>query len=608
VIRPRQSQVVRTATVLVGVIAVLYFARDILIPLALAITLSLILWPAVAWLHKLHVPRAAGALLVILVFVSISGGVGYVIVNQIVQVVNELPGYRENINHKLQTLRAPNKGALGRAADNVKELGKELTPPWDATVTPPGRAAAGRKTTPSNPLPVQVIEPTPSELVYIRAVTEPFWAPLGKLGIVLVFTVFLLVEKEDLRNRVFRLAGLNRLNMMTQAMEDGTRRISRYLMLQFLVNAGFGILSGTGLYLIGVPYAALWGTVAALLRIVPYVGSIVAGLLPLLLSLAVFDGWRSPLWVFVLFVTLELITANLIEPWLYGAHTGMSALALLVTTVFWATLWGPLGLILSTPLTVCVVVLGRHIPHLSFLHILLGDQPVLAPDAHLYQRLLAMDDQEARLVADQYRKEKSLAQLYDTVMIPALTMAEQDRHKGALDAEREEFLFLTLREMIADMSVEPRSTESEGSAQNLQGRPTVPERVVCLPANDEADEIAGAMLVQLLEHAGCAAVSVPLGPSAMNMLGLIEPKVNDVFCISAIQPFAFSHARALSRELKAKFPGTKTVVGVWGFNGNIERALLRFQPSPPDKFVKSLAEAIEYLGVHSLAPSSEVLG
>jgi predicted PurR-regulated permease PerM len=237
VIRTRQYPVVLTAAVLVGAVAVLYFARDILIPLAFAITLALVLSPAVAWLRRLHLPRFAATLLVMFVSLSIAGAVGYVIFNQLLQVVNELPSYRDNINNKLKTLRAPHKGALVRAAENVKELGKELTPPKEATVTSPPRATTGRITAPSNLLPVQVVEPAPSELAYIREITQSFLAPLAKLGIVLVFTVFLLVEEGDLRNRIFRLAGLNRLNVMTQAMEDGTRRVSRYLMLQFFVNA-----------------------------------------------------------------------------------------------------------------------------------------------------------------------------------------------------------------------------------------------------------------------------------------------------------------------------------------------------------------------------------
>ncbi len=579
---------------LVGAVAILYFARDILIPLALAITLALILSPAVTWLHRMRVPRFAGALLVIFVSVSSAASVSYVLFNQFLQIVNELPAYRANIDKKIKAFRAPQTGALGQAAENVKELGRELTPPAERPVVPPGQRPNSRTAIPSDPLPVQVVEPPSSEFTYIRAITQPFLAPLAELGIVLVFTLFLLVDQGDIRNRVLRLAGLTRLNVMTQALEDGTRRVSRYLLLQFLVNAVFGVLIGSGLYLIGVPYAALWGAVAAIFRIVPYVGSVVAALLPLVLSLAVFDGWHSPLLVFALFLTLELITGNLIEPWLYGAHTGISALALLVTTVFWAALWGPIGLILSTPLTVCVVVLGRHVPHLSFLHILLGDDPVLAPEAHLYQRLLAMDEHEARLVAAQYRKEHTVAQLYDAVILPALTMAEQDRHKGALDSEREEFLFLTVREIVAECG--EVSEEEHGQHPGEQAHPpSIWERIVCLPARDEADEVAAAMLAQLLEQAGCAAVTVPLGSSAMNMLALVDPTPKDIFCVSAIQPFAFSHARALARELRAKFPRTKTVIGVWGFNGDVARALLRFQPSPPEKFAKSLAEAVEYL-------------
>ena len=606
-IRPRRSPVVGTGAILLAVIAVLYFARDILVPLAFAIIFSLVLSPAVGLLQRLGIRRFPATLLVILVSVSIAGGLGYVISSQLLQVAGDLPGYRQNVDNKIKALRTPGKGALERAAQNVKDIGKELAAPADAPIESLARTRAGQIAA-SKPVAVRVVEAPGNELLYMRDVAQPFLGPLAKLGIVLIFTVFLLVEETDLRNRIFRLAGLNRLNVMTRAVEDGTRRVSRYLVLQLFVNLGFGILCGIGLYAIGVPYAALWGAVAALLRIVPYAGSVAAGAMPLLLSLAVFDGWRAPLLVFALFATLELTTGNLLEPWLYGAHTGISSLALLLTTVFWAALWGPAGLILSTPLTVCVVVLGRHVPHLSFLHILLGDQPVLTPDAHLYQRLLAMDDQEARAVAEQYRREHSLPELYDAVVIPALTLAEQDRHKGALDPDREEFLFQSLREMIADFSQQSEATEQPGTESPApeQAQPkhsgeifglASGGRVFSLPAHDEADEIAAAMLAQLLEHAGCATIALPLGSSFQTTLALIEPTRNDIFCISAVPPFAFSQARTLSRELRVKFPGVKVVIGVWGFGGETERALLRFLPSPPDKFVRTLTEALEYLGV-----------
>jgi len=247
-------------------------------------------------------------------------------------------------------------------------------------------------------------------------------------------------------------------------------------------------------------------------------------------------------------------------------------------------LWGPAGLILSTPLTVCVVVLGRHVPHLSFLHILLGDQPVLVAEAQVYQRLLAMDDREARAVADVYLRENSLVQLYDSVIIPALSMAEQDRHKGALDSGREEFVFLSIKEMIAEF---PEQTAQEPAPVIASGR------VLCVPANDEADEIAAAMLAQLLEQAGCPAVSLPLDPSLQHLAAIVEPAHGDVFCISALPPFAFARARTLSRLLQVRFPRNKMYIGVWGFTGEIEQALQRFQPKRPEKLLTSLAEAVQ---------------
>ena len=604
-IRPRASvgkSSVRTAAILVGVIAVLYFAREILIPLAFAITLTLILAPAVGWLQKLRLGRFASVLIVMIVSVAIAGTIGWVIFNELVEVVNDLPSYRQNIHNKLEVMRTPGKGALGRAAANVKELGKELSSATAPVVPPAPRLSPGQRTTPnppSHPLPVEIVAEPANELEYISDLAKPFMAPLGILGIVLVFSVFLLTEQNDLRNRLFRLTGVDRLNVMTQALDDATRRVSRYLMMQLLVNASFGVLCGIGLYLIGVPYAVLWGGVAGILRIVPYAGSLVAASLPLLLSLAVFDSWLPPFLVFLLFVTLELVIGNFVEPWIYGMHTGISSLALLLTTVFWAALWGPAGLILSTPLTVCVVVLGRHIPHLSFLHILLGDQPVLAAEAQVYQRLLAMDDHEARTVADVYLAEHSLVQLYDSVIIPALTMAEHDRHKGALDPAREEFIFLSLKEMIAEFSEKTAASESVNTQAVAVAEPKsnplgAPGRVLCLPANDEADEIAAAMLSQLLEQAGCATLSLPLDPSLQEVLEIMQPAEQDAFCISSVPPFAFARARTLSNFLQARFPRTRIVIGVWGFTGDTERALQRFQPARPDKLVTNLASAIEF--------------
>jgi predicted PurR-regulated permease PerM len=564
----------------------LYLARDIFIPLAFAIVLAMVLAPAVGLLQKLRLRRLPAVLVVMLVAILAGSGISYVLFDQLVQIVNELPSYRVNIDHKLDALTAPTNSAFGRAEQSVMEIGKKLTTAGKLPPPPMARRQPAPGSTPANPMPVQIIDPPANSLIYLRDLIQPFFMPLAILGIVLVFTVFLMAEQTDLRNRLFRLAGVSRLNVVTRTLEDATQRVSRYLMLQFLVNAGFGLVCGAGLFWIGVPYAALWGSLAAMLRIVPYVGSVAAGLLPLVLSLAVFDGWLQPCLVLLLFGTLELVTGNFFEPWLYGVHTGISSLALLLTTVFWTALWGPAGLILSTPLTVCVVVLGRHVPHLGFLHILLGDQPVLEPGAQLYQRLLAMDDQEARAVAEEYRRANSALQLFDGVLLPALTMAELDRHKGALDPEREEFLFLSMREILTEFAENP-----------AEGEPAVARagRVLCFPAHDEADEIAAAMLAQLLEQTGRAVITFPLGASPQSMADMVAASAEDVFCISSVPPFAFAHARTIARQLRAKAPQTPILIGVWGFSGEIEPALQRFQPALPAKLVNSLAGALEFL-------------
>ena len=582
----RGTRGVVTAATLIGVVAVLYLAREILIPLAFAITLTLVLAPTVTWLHRHGVGRFPASLMVMIIAMAAAGWVGWVIFNQLVEVVNDLPSYQQNIHNKLQAMRAPGKGALGRAAASVKELGQELSAPNTPAAAASNTSKRGAPPPSARPMPVQIVAEPANEYESIRDVVKPVLAPLGMLAVVLIFTMFLLIEQNDLRNRLFRLAGIDRLNVMTQALDDATQRVSRYLMLQLMVNAVFGTLCGVGLYFIGVPYAALWGAVAGILRSGPYAGSMVSTALPVLLSLAVFDSWMRPVLVFVLMAGLEVVTGNLVEPWLYGMHTGISSLALLLTTVFWAVLWGPSGLILATPLTVCVVVLGRHVPHLSFLHILLGDQPVLSPEAQVYQRLLAMDDHDARTVAGLYLGENSLVQLYDSVIIPALSLAEQDRHKGALEPEREEYIFLGIKEMISELS-QKHEAETEG-----QPKP-VPEkrlgRVICLAANDEADEIAAAMLAQLLVQAGCAAITLPADPALHHVVAIVGPGDEDVFCISAVPPFAFSHARALSTVLEGRFPKTKIVVGVWGFSGDTERALQRFQPARPSRLVTTLA-------------------
>jgi predicted PurR-regulated permease PerM len=585
--------------VLLASIAALYFARDILIPLAFALILTFLLTPIVALLQRLRIGRIAAVLLTVLATIVVACGVGWVIANQLVDVANQLPLYRQNIHAKIEAFHLPVQGQLSRAAASLQEIGRELSSQDPPSKTPLSKAPNQKRPIPppaitaAAPLPVHVVQPETSGWTELRDWGTPILAPVGRAGMILIFTIFMLFKSEDLRNRLVRLVGLGQMNLTTQALDDASSRVSRYLLMQFLVNAGFGVLFGLGLAWIGVPNAALWGVLAAILRVVPYVGTLFAATLPIALSLAVFDGWLRPLLVFLLVAGLEMIIGNFVEPWLYGAHVGIASLALLVTAVFWTVLWGPAGLILSTPLTVCVVVMGRYVPHLSFLNVLLGDEPVLAPEAQIYQRLLAMDQLEARTVIDQFVKGRPLIELYDSLLIPALSMAEQDRHKGAIDAAREEFLFLSINELIVEFS----EYQPDGaSLAEVDAGVRRDGRIVCLPAHDRADEVTAAMLAQLLEQRGFTTLSFSSGgPSANEVLALIEPRQNDVVCISALPPYAFAPARAMCKQIRERFPKLKVMVCAWGFTGDAQKAKARFERTQPDRLSTSLAEAVEHV-------------
>ena len=572
---------IRPTTLLAGTIAVLYLAREVLIPFAIALTLTFLLTPVVAALQKLRIPRVASVILVLLSFLGSAGGLTWVLAGQLINVANELPLYRENIRRKIQSIKRPSsQGSLGRAAESVKQIGQEISRAPALGDDPPARAPKAGQ--------VQIVTPAPGAVQQFRDLITPLIGPLGIGGVVLIFTVFMLIEKEDLRNRLLRLGGISRLNDMTKALDDAAQRVSRYLLMQLLVNAGFGLLFGIGLHFIGVPSAALWGATAAIFRIVPYVGTTVAAAAPLALSLAVFDGWLPPLLVFLLVASLELLIANVLEPWLYGSHTGISPLALLVTTVFWTVLWGPAGLILSTPLTVCAVVVGRYVPQFRFLHILLGDEPVLGPHAQIYQRLLAMDQQEAREVLDLALKDRPLVDLYDSVLVPALSMAEQDRHKCRLDASREEFLFLNINEIVAEMN-DAGTAIGPAAALSFSGR------LLCFPASDEADCVTASMLAQLLEQAGHSAISFPVGASVRD-LEILSPDPNDMIIVSALPPYALSQSVALYKQLRQHFPKVRTMVGLWGFTGDVEKLKLRFDRSQPELIATTMAEAVKQIG------------
>ncbi|MGH9620543.1 MAG: AI-2E family transporter, partial [Bryobacteraceae bacterium] len=347
--------------------------------------------------------------------------------------------------------------------------------------------------------------------------------------------------------------------MMTTAVDDAAKRVSRYLLTQSAVNGSFGILLGVGLYFMGVPYAAFWGVFGAMMRFIPYVGTWVAGGCPFLLSLAVFDGWERPLIVLGIFAAIELITSGLIEPWLYATRTGISSLAILLSAAFWTLLWGPIGLILSTPLTVCLAVLGRHIPPLEFLYVLLGDEPVLSPDLHYYQRLLAMDEDEAEEVVEEFYKGKPLIEVYDSVVIPALQMTRHDRQQHRIEDERVRFIYQNARELVEDLGARATKEEEEEPEKPAADRNL---SMLCLPARSEGDELVALMLVQIARSNGYNTELLPTELGEERMARIRESRAG-IIVVSALPPFALIHARTVCRQVRKLRPDAKLVLGLW---------------------------------------------
>lgn len=454
-----------TLTAVVVVIAGLYFGRQVLIPLALSVVVSFLLAPVASWLETWRLGRVLSVIVVVSLALALVGFGGWIVTGQLMNIVDQLPNYQSNIHDKVQALRVQHGNRLTNATKTVSDLSKELTA---ASESAADKKIAKR--TGATPIPVQVTQPPSNAPQYLRTIVGPLTGIFEMTAIVIVFAVFMLVKREDLRNRLIRLAGQGRLTVVTQALDDASRRLSRYLYLQFLVNALYGGMFGAGLYLIGVPHPLLWSVLAALLRLIPYIGTAAAAGFPALMAMAVFPGWHQALLVVALFVTLEIMVSNALEPWLYGSHTGISSLAILVAAVFWAGLWGPIGLILSTPLTVCLILMGRYVPQLNFLEVLLGDEPVLPLEAHFYQRLLALDQDEATTIAESYLKERPLGNLYDNVVIPALAMAEQDIHLNLLDSGTADFISQTTRELIEEVGERFFDTLKNGSVKSDSSR------------------------------------------------------------------------------------------------------------------------------------------
>ena len=581
------------------VLLALYYAREVLIPLAMALTLNFLLTPAVMFFEGLRLKRISSVVLVVFMASAVAGAVSFIVARQLIGVVNDLPNYQENISRKLAAINMPATSPFSKTVSSIREIEKTIAKdesasqqPDNATATAGRRAReAGRQNPPVHPEPVVVVAPPESTGRYVSELLKPVMKPLATLGMVVIFTIYMLLKREDLRNRLLLLAGVGRLNLMTQALNDAAERISKYLVMNVVVNATYGVIFAVGLFLLHVPNATLWGALLALLRMVPYAGTMIAGFATIGYTLAVFDGWYHSLWVFLLFAVLEFAVSNFVEPYLYGSHTGISALALVAMAIVWTLLWGWAGLVVSTPLTVCLIVFGRYVPQMSFLHILLGEEAELAPEAHFYERLLATDQTEAHNVADRFLESHTLVDLYDNVVMSALIMTEQDRHKGVLDDVRSSYLFQSATELIAELTdyKSPLSPEPPCNPETVPAR-TYP--VVCVPASDQADEIAATMLAQLLEQCGHKTLLLPSSALSPEILSRLAEEAGTILCISAVPPFAFAHARTLGIRLRQSLPGNRMLIGLWNTAGDKDVLRERFGPARPDFVVATLQEAL----------------
>jgi predicted PurR-regulated permease PerM len=594
----------------------LYLARDVLIPLAMGLSVNFLLTPAVMQLERLRIRRVPAVLLVAVMGFSLAGGVGWIVARQVIAVINDLPNYRENIHDKLASLHAPTGGGLGLTVKSIREIGAEIsneTEPKPVKVPRTWREREqARLEAEKEPVPVRVVPPTPTRGEYLREYAVPVLKPIGALSLVLIFSFYMMVKREDLRNRLLLLAGRGRLNLMTQALNEAAGRISQYLITNVLVNAGYGVLFGVGLYLLHVPNATLWGALMGILRMIPYAGTMLAGFSTIAFTLAVFDNWWHPLWVLLLFGGLEFVVANFAEPHIYGKRTGISPFALIVMAIVWTLLWGWPGLIVSTPMTVCLIVMGRYVPQMSFLYILMGEDAELSPEAHYYERLLAMDESESRRVVDEFLKEHTLAELYDRVVLPALSLSEQDRHKGAMDEVHSAWLYQTTTELVAEHAdykdTEPAEAAAQAEATAMEAatpeetpEATEDEReseaaaspVICVPVADQADEIAATMLAQLLERSGHG--TMLLTPSAMSeeLMERLAEAPETIVCISAMPPFAFAQARKLAQSLRKGLPKNRMVVGLWGSKDSINTLRERFGAARPNAIATTLGDALE---------------
>lgn len=567
----------------VTVVAVLHYAQDVFIPLALAILLTFLLAPVVERLQRWGINRAVGVVISVAVAFCIIAGLVYVVVDQLADLVAQLPRYRQQLTENLAEITGAVRGGVSETTQAVEALTRDIE-----RMAPSERKPGVQM--------VQVVEPPPGLMESLRNRLGPLIGPFGTAAIVVVFVIFMLLRLPDLRDRLIRLLGAGNLRATTEALEDAARRVSRYLLMQTVINGWQGVFVTLGLMVIGLPNAILWGALTVVLRFIPYVGPWVAAGMPIALSFAVFDNWTQPLLTVGWLVLLELISNVVLEPWLYGSRTGVSPVALLVAAAFWTWLWGGVGLLLAIPITVCLVVMGKYIPQLGFLQILLGDEPVLQPHERLYQRLLASNRDEADDLLDEELGSRTFLEVCDLVVLPALQLTETDYERGMLAEAKRQSVLDHLDQWIGELTEEggmpPKSDTREPEAQDQEeGEPPRTRisiaglSVVCVPAADQADEVAAKLLAAVLQERGAEAMVSPAG--ALDGLSHV-----DVVVVSAIPPEAVLPARRVCRQARARLGPVPIIVGLWYASGDLQRCWQRLAPAGASRIVTSIGQCL----------------
>jgi predicted PurR-regulated permease PerM len=563
----------------VAVIAALYVGREVLVPIALAVLLSFVLAPLVRFLQIWYIPRAVAVLSVTLFALLIAVGLAGLMVAQVNQLASELPRYESTLRKKIENLRGifAGTGTLERASEVLKGLQKEIE---RSEKLAPSYTPGAEQPSPSRPIAVEVKQPDPGALQTLVALIKPLIFPLTTTGVVFIFVVFILFQRQDLRNRLIRLAGGGDIQRTTAALDEAGTRLGRLFLMQLALNAGFGLVIGFGLWLIGVPSAPLWGMMAMILRFVPYVGALIAAIFPLLLAAAVDPGWTMALWTAALFIVVEPLVGHGVEPMVFGHSAGLSPVAVVVAATFWTWLWGPIGLILATPLTVCLVVLGRHVDRLKFLDVMFGDQPALTPPQLVYQRMLAGDPVEATEQAWQFLKDKPLLSYYDEILLEGLRLAQVDAEKNGLDDDDLQNIRDVVAELVDDLRTHQDSpsakeeerendmsplAEIERKVMNENKRTLLPEgrtstQALCIPGVGLLDEAAAMVLAQLIERQGIDARAEKAASLSIERFFSLDTSPCDVICLCYLEQATSAQIRYALRRVHRAAKDTRIVV------------------------------------------------